>query len=206
MKKFYWVALLPVFIACANNEPKEAPEAPERVDGNENAPPSAQLIPGQNTQDSGQVMSGESYQPLDKKDSSFVMGAVSGGIMEVQLGELAKQKATNAAVKDFASRMVDDHSKANSELAQLLQRKGIRVTDSLMDKHEKHISSLREKAGADFDKAYVKLMVKDHEEDVKAFEKASKESKDPQIKQFATATLPVLQMHLESIKRVEKGL
>jgi putative membrane protein len=208
MKHILWLAWLPLFIACANNEQRDDIESAERIEGNENNPPANQLIPGQDIQDSNTVTGAgsASYVQLDKQDSSFVVSAVSGGIMEVQLGELARQKAGNQAVKDFGNQMVEDHSKANSELSQLLRGKGFRITDSLQEKHQKHISMLREKTGAAFDKAYVDHMVKDHEEDVKAFEKASKEAKDADIKAFATKTLPVLKMHLENIKRVQKDV
>jgi len=65
---------------------------------------------------------------------------------------------------------------------------------------------LKTKTGADFDKAYVDAIVKDHEEDVKAFQREADKGKDEQIKAFATETLPVLQGHLEKIKAIQSKL
>ena len=126
--------------------------------------------------------------------------------MEVQLGKLAQEKSSNAKVKDFASKMVTDHSKANDELKALAQSKGITLTGTLNDEHQKHIKDLNEKTGADFDKAYMKLMVDDHKDDIDKFQKCSKDSKDADVKAFATKTIPVLQKHLAEAKTLKAAV
>lgn len=62
---------------------------------------------------------------LGSDDKKFIMEALHGGMMEVELGKMAVDKASSADVKQFAQRMVDDHSKANDELMQLASQKGI---------------------------------------------------------------------------------
>jgi putative membrane protein len=65
---------------------------------------------------------------------------------------------------------------------------------------------LKGKTGAEFDKAYVDAMVKDHEEDVKEFQREADKGKDEQIKAFASETLPVIQGHLEKIKAIQSKM
>jgi len=134
---------------------------------------------------------------LNSRDHDFVMDAAMGGMLEVELGRLAAQQGTSDAVKQFGQRMVDDHSKANAELMTLAQSKGITLPTALDDKHRNEVTKLSAKTGADFDRAYSKLMLSDHEKDVSEFEKESTKGTDPDLKAFASKTLPTLQEHLQ---------
>lgn len=143
--------------------------------------------------------------PLDKNSSAFATEAASGGMMEVTLGQLAQQKAANPRVQAFGAMMVSDHSKANTELQNIAAAKSFQLPSTL-EKHQKHIDDISKKEGKEFDKAYMKMMVNDHEKDIKAFEKAASGSSDSTIKGFASRTLPILRMHLDSAKAINKSL
>ena len=125
------------------------------------------------------------------------MDAAIGGLMEVELGQLAAQKGTSESVKQFGQRMVDDHGKANTELMTLATSKGVTLPTAIDDKHRQDVTKLSAMSGADFDRAYAKMMLKDHEKDVSEFEKQSTKGTDPDLKAFASKTLPTLQQHLE---------
>ena len=62
-----------------------------------------------------------------KADQTFVMKAAQGGLAEVQLGQLAAQKASNPDVKAFGQKMVDDHTKANDQLKQVAAQDNIAI-------------------------------------------------------------------------------
>jgi putative membrane protein len=143
---------------------------------------------------------------LGATDSKFVKEAAAGGMEEVQLGQLAVQKASNADVKNFGQHMVDDHSKANSQLQQIASQKGVTVPAKLPPSKQKDIDKLSKLNGAAFDRAYMSMMVKDHVKDVSEFQKASKNAKDADVKSFASATLPTLQDHLKMAKDINSGL
>lgn len=149
---------------------------------------------------------GTASSALSDDDNKFLMEAASGGMMEVELGQLAQQKAQNAKVKEFGSMMVTDHTKANNELKDLAQQKGATLPTMMKDEHQKHVKELSEKTGADFDKAYMDMMVDDHKEDVDKFEKCAKDAKDADLKAFATKTLPVLAKHLEVAKTTKDAV
>jgi putative membrane protein len=134
---------------------------------------------------------------LSSGDRSFVQKAAIGGLAEVQLGNLAQQKASNDAVKQFGARMVEDHSKANDELKQIASAKGIAVPSAPDKKHEADMNRLQKLSGAAFDKAYMSHMVDDHKHDVAEFKKEAGSGKDADLKGFAAKTLPTLEEHLK---------
>jgi len=137
---------------------------------------------------------------LASQDRNFMMDAAMGGLEEVELGRVAAQKGTSDAVKQFGQRMVDDHSKANSELMSLASSKGITLPTALDEKHQKEVTKLSAMSGAEFDRAYSKMMLSDHNKDVSEFEKQSTKGTDPDLKAFAGKTLPTLQEHLQLAK------
>lgn len=142
---------------------------------------------------------------MSSQDRNFLMDAAMGGMMEVELGRLAVQNGASDAVKQFGQRMVDDHSKANTELMSLATSKGITLPTELDEKHRAHVTKLSGKTGADFDREYSKMMLSDHNKDVSAFEKQSTKGADPDLKAFATRTLPTLQEHLQMAKALNPG-
>lgn len=137
---------------------------------------------------------------LSSQDHKFVMDAAMGGMMEVELGRLAAQRGSSEAVKTFGQRMVDDHSAANQELMSVASSKGMTLPTALDEKHQQDVTKLSAMSGAEFDRAYAKMMLKDHEKDVKEFERQSTRASDPDIRAFVTKTLPTLQQHLEMAK------
>jgi putative membrane protein len=143
---------------------------------------------------------------LDHDDQEFVNKAAQGGMAEVMLGQTASTKGTSPDVKNFGNRMVTDHGKANDELKQLAQTKGVTLPADVDDESKQMSDKLSKLSGKDFDKEYISGMVEDHEKDVKEFEKASKDAKDPDLKAWAAKTLPTLQDHLKMAKEAKAKL
>jgi putative membrane protein len=133
--------------------------------------------------------------------SEFAVKAANGGMMEVELARLASTKATSQDVKTFAQKMMDDHMKANDELQSLATQKNITLPAALSDESKNNVERLSKLSGAEFDREYMEFMVDDHEEDVEMFRKAANDSKDAEIKSFASKTLPTLESHLEMAKQ-----
>jgi putative membrane protein len=136
-------------------------------------------------------------------DNRFMMEAAAGGLAEVELGRMASTKAANAEVKQFAEMMVQDHSKANDELKSIAANKGVKIPAELDADHKAVQEDLRSKVGAEFDRAYINAMVADHKKTVALFEAESQNGNDPEIKAFATKTLPVLRKHLEAVTALD---
>jgi putative membrane protein len=132
---------------------------------------------------------------LSSSDRDFMAEAATGGLMEVELGRLAAQKAQSADVKHFGQKMVDDHSKANEELKRLATAKGVTLPADLTDAQKEERDKLAKLSGAAFDNKYMELMVEDHDKDVNAFQDQANSASDPDLKGFAAKILPTLQEH-----------
>jgi len=158
--------------------------------------------PGQGPDSTMGPAAGSTTQKVD--DKKFAKDAALGGLTEVELGKVATQKASDPKVKEFAQKMVDDHTKANGELKQAASKSNIQIPDSLDSKHQSRIDKLSKLSGQDFDKAYIKDQLKDHQTDVREFSQEAQNGSDPNVKAFASTTLPVLQHHLEMVKDLNK--
>jgi putative membrane protein len=138
-------------------------------------------------------------------DSAFMKKAARGGLAEVELGRLAAQKASNAEVKKFGQRMVDDHSKANDQLKQVASDRHVDLPQSIGSKDKATKENLEKLSGDEFDQTYISYMVKDHKQDVAEFERESKMAHDPALKSFVTETLPTLREHLKEAEKLAPG-
>jgi len=143
---------------------------------------------------------------VDSADKSFLKDAYEDGLAEVKLAELAGSKTGNAEVKTFAQHMVTDHTKANAELKTLADNKKVEVPAEPSTTAKGKAKLLDGKTGADFDKAYVKQAVSDHEKAVKAFAKAAAQAKDADVKAFAVKTLPTLEGHLKMVQELQSKI
>ena len=139
-------------------------------------------------------------------DQKFVMEAAKGGMAEVELGKLAQEKAASEQVKNFGKRMVDDHGKANDELQTLAKNKNITLPTDLDPKEKALKDRLSKLSGAAFDRAYMNAMVQDHRKDVNAFKAESTRGQDPDVKAFASKTLPTLEDHLKLAQQTDKAV
>ncbi|HEX3536126.1 MAG TPA: DUF4142 domain-containing protein [Stellaceae bacterium] len=132
---------------------------------------------------------------LDRTDLDFMKKAAEGGMAEVELGKLAQQNAEDAQVKQFGQRMEQDHSKANQQLTSIAGQKGVQLPKQLDAKDQKELDRLSGLKGPAFDRAYMRMMVQDHDKDLKEFQHETQAAKDPDLQNFAQQTLSVIQQH-----------
>lgn len=141
----------------------------------------------------------------DEDTVAFAQEAASGGLMEVRLGELASQNASNDLVREFGKRMATDHAKANLALAAEAERLAIVLPTEPEKDHAELLDRFRKLSGTEFDRDYMDAMVEDHEQDVKAFrEEADRE--DSPLRGFALKTIPTLEAHLEQARQIVQSL
>ena len=141
---------------------------------------------------------------MKSSDATFALKAAQGGVAEVKLGQLAVEKASSPEVKSFAQKMIDDHSKANEKLKTAAGKSRMTLPATMNAKDQALYNKLSGLSGAAFDHAYMKAMVKDHENDIKEFQSESNKGANPDMKRFASDTLPTLQEHLELAKSTEQ--
>ena len=141
---------------------------------------------------------------FNESETKFAKTAAEGGMAEVKLGELAKEKASSPEVKSFGEKMVADHTKANEDLKGVAEKKGVTLPTELMGSEKATYEKMSKMSGPAFDKAYAADMVKDHKKDVAEFEAQSKSAKDSELKGFVDKTLPVLKEHLHMAEMMAK--
>ncbi|UOQ54306.1 DUF4142 domain-containing protein [Hymenobacter cellulosivorans] len=144
----------------------------------------------------------ENVTEKQERDAEFVVNAASDGMLEVELGKLAQQKATNPAVKTFGQHMVEQHSEANNALKALAGRKSLVLPASLGQEQQETYSKLAALTGTEFDKQYMASMVKDHKRDADEFEDMSEDAYDGDIRGFAAKYAPVLKEHLDMAEKL----
>lgn len=143
---------------------------------------------------------------LSKADTQFMTKAAEGGLAEVQMAQLATQNGSSDAVKDYAQRMIQDHTQANNQLAALASQKGVTLPTSLNSKDQATYDKLSKLTGANFDKAYMKAAgVNAHSQQAKLYQREAQKGQDPDVKAFAAQVLPTVQDHLQMAKALQSG-
>ena len=142
---------------------------------------------------------------LSSSDRNFIMKAAQGGMAEVELGQLASQRASDPQVKQFAERMVADHGKANDQLKQIASSKNVTLPTDVPAAEKRERDRLAKLSGAQFDREYMSHMTSDHKKDTSLFRSAAKSAKDAEVKQFASTTLPTLEEHLQMAQSISKS-
>ncbi len=142
---------------------------------------------------------------LSGQDKSFLKDAAEGGNAEVEASKVALDKSASADVKAFAQQMVDDHGKAGTELKGLADQKGVKVSDTPSMTKKTEIKLLSERKGSSFDQHYAdSIGVKAHQDTIKLFQKEVDKGSDPDVKAWASKTLPALQHHLEMAQALKQ--
>jgi putative membrane protein len=141
-----------------------------------------------------------------KADYEYAVKAANGGMLEVELGKLAQNKAISPDVMKFANMMVADHTKANTELKAIAASKFITLPAILDNKTQKDYDDFSKMKREEFDKAYTEYMIKDHKEDIEEFKKEANDGKDAELKAFATKHVPILQHHLQMAQQANDAV
>ena len=143
-----------------------------------------------------------------RADRDFVGDMMADGRAEVELGKMAQQKARNRQVKEFASMMVRDHTKAGAELKTVASHANVDMTkvDADMDDHQDVRDRLAKLSGMEFDREYMKAMVDEHEKAVDDVEAKAGKADNDHVKEWAAKTLPTLKKHLEQARQIQESL
>jgi putative membrane protein len=139
-------------------------------------------------------------------DMRFAREAAIGGMTEVELGKLAVQKGSSDRVKQFGQRIVNDHTKAGDDLKGIAAKDDFSLPSDLDADHKATVDRLSKMSGTEFDRAFINDMVKDHETDIAEFEKEVKSGTNPDLKSWASNTLPTLRDHLRRAKDDQSAL
>jgi putative membrane protein len=137
-------------------------------------------------------------------DKMFVKKALQGGMAEVQLGQLTLQKSNNDQVKQFAQRMIDDHTKLGEQMKPVAQQLGVSDPNDVSKKDKSTMAKLQALSGPAYDEAYIRDMVKDHKQDLSDFQTEASSGQDQTVKDAANQGSKVIAQHLQMIQQIAK--
>ena len=135
-------------------------------------------------------------------DRHFVHEALAGGMAEVELGQLASQKGTSDDIRQFGQKMVEDHTRMGAHMREVAGQIGVNPPTGLSAQDQTLKARLEGLSGAQFDTAYVRAMVMDHETDLKAFQGEAASGSSQAVKDAASQGAAVVSQHLEMIKQI----
>ncbi len=156
----------------------------------------AQNQPAMSSQSqSGSMGQSNGAQATSKQE--FIKKAAQDDMAEIQVAQLALQKSNNPQVKQLAQKLIDDHQQNQSKIKDLAQKENVQIPDKVDQKHQAKLDHLKKLDGDQFDRAFLQMQVKDHERDVREFKDKAANAQDPDVKQYASQTAPVLEQHLD---------
>jgi putative membrane protein len=164
----------------------------------------ASQAPGQNPSMDPQANGMQGAGQASPVDRMFVTKALQGGLAEVQLGQLTLQKSNNEQLKQFAQRMIDDHTKLGDQMKPVAQQIGVAVPTNVSKKDKATIGKLGALSGPAYDQAYIKDMVKDHKQDLSEFQMEASSGQDQTVKDAASQGSQVIAQHLQMIQQIAK--
>ena len=185
------------------NPGQSAPQNPATPNTNPGVNPNANPN-GMGTNDTMQQQQ-QTQAANQMQAKTFVRKAMEGDMAEVQLGQLAEQKASSQDVKQFAQRMVHDHSQLDDQMKPVAEQLGVNPPSQLSRKDQEEKARLENLSGTQFDNAYIKCMLKDHKKDAREFKEEAQNAKNPEVKQAAQQGSQVIDEHLQLIEQIAQS-
>lgn len=133
---------------------------------------------------------------VSRGDKAFMFDASRGNIAEITLGKLAAERSTNASVRNFGEHMIKDHTNIENDLQKLADGKNLSLPDTPDSKQIATVTRLQRLNGTAFDRAYKNEMVMDHEKDLAAYRKESRQADEADVRAYAARTAPIIEHHL----------
>jgi putative membrane protein len=169
--------------------------------------PSQQQMPGQPQTTQGSPSNGAPIDPTAPTqnsfaDQAFVKGAMEGSVAEVQLGQMAQEKAQSEDVKQYGQRMVQIHTQLSQQIKPVAKQLGVSEPKGPNKKEKQEIAKLQALSGPQFEEEYIRWMVKDHQKETKDFKEEMQMAQDPNVKQIARSDAPILEQHLHVIQQI----
>ena len=141
---------------------------------------------------------------INERVAEFLQEMTDARLMDLEEGKIASQRSTTRSLKDYGKLIVKDQSKMLDELKKIAELKNVTIPTRLGTDKAEGLNDLRKVHGKSFDKKFIKMMIIDHNRDIKKLERAVLYG-DPDIQVFATKYLPIVQSHLDQIKALKKN-
>ncbi len=142
-------------------------------------------------------------QGLPIKDVRFIEQGIEQSVMQVELGELAAEKASDEGVRQLGSQVATDHEQIKQTLNELAQQRDVEVAAREPEDMERGaMDRLQGESGEAFDQAFLDLQLKIGQQLVDLYQTQASSSTDTGLASFAITTLVKLQEHFASAQQL----
>jgi putative membrane protein len=138
--------------------------------------------------------------------SSFLERAAQDNIAEMELAEIAEERAASEDVKYYAKMLKGAHEVANERLQDIAEQQNVELPDEPNEQQKKTAEKLSSLEGEQFDRQYLQTMIEEHKKAIELFEQQAQSGETPEVQKYAKQTLPGLQAHLEMAQQIEQQI
>lgn len=143
---------------------------------------------------------------ISKSDREMMEKIAQANIAEIETGKLAEEKSKNDEVREFAKKMVDDHTKAQDELKEIAESKGVDLPTKPDAKHQAAIKKMNDLSEEQFNKRYMaQAGLSDHKSAHSLLQTVSKKAKDEDLKEYAGKTVESVDEHWKMAREMTSG-
>jgi putative membrane protein len=142
--------------------------------------------------------------PVDR--NQFVAEALTGGLSEAELGQLARERGDSSDVRQFGDRMVAYYGEASKRMLLILRDQQIEASSDVSDEQRTNATRLGRLEGPEFDRQYIQQVIENHQKSTELYRRASESDINPELRQFATESLPDLEDHFERALAIQGEL
>jgi putative membrane protein len=136
-------------------------------------------------------------------DNSFIVKAINGDLMKVELGSYADKYAAEQRVKNLGAMMARDHRRTKTEFKSIATDRNLVVPDEMDAAHKARVNAWEKKKGTDFDKHYIDMIVTDQAKDLAEYKRMVRSATDTHLKNFLPRAITLLRVQLDSAKAIQ---
>jgi putative membrane protein len=139
-----------------------------------------------------------------RADAEFIRDVGADNTMQIELAELARDRAKNSAVRNYAERELQDHQRLQRQWINMATNNGFPLKSGMGSNHREKVEQLRKANGNNVDKTYMTLMVQQHQDEVSYWQKEGRASRSPQVRRLVNQDLPTLEQHLNEARQIAR--
>jgi putative membrane protein len=145
-------------------------------------------------------------EALTTLDQKFVRHATADSLLEVELGRLAQARGGGGAIKTLGERLIADHGRLSADLQRIAAARGMTLPARLGRDREASLEQIGRLSGTEFDTAFSKQAVADHQRAVARYDQQAITARDPELKAWVSQALPTLREHLQAARALSPNV
>jgi putative membrane protein len=150
---------------------------------------------------SQQAVTADGAGSLSGTDKEFIAKAARGNLAEIQSSRLVLQRSRNPQVLNVAGKMIEAHTKAQSDLSSLARRVHLALPSAPDAGQQRNYRRLAGLSGGVFEEGYLRIQSADHDAAIGLYQREVTYGSNPNAQGYAARYLPKIQNHAAMISR-----